>query len=94
MKTSTLLLASALLLPAFTAAAAAAPPPRPVPVILDTDIGDDIDDTWALALALKSPELDMKLVVTDYGNTEHRAKIVARVLEVAGRTDIPIGIGI
>ena len=94
MKTSTLLLASALLLPAFTAAAAAAPPPRPVPVILDTDIGDDIDDTWALALALKSPELDVKLVVTDYGNTEHRAKIVARVLEVAGRTDIPIGIGI
>jgi inosine-uridine nucleoside N-ribohydrolase len=64
------------------------------PVILDTDIGDDIDDTWALALALKSPELDVRLVVTDFGNTEHRAKIVARLLEVAGRTDIPIGIGI
>ena len=33
-----------------------------VPVILDTDIGGDIDDTWALAMLLKSPELDLKLV--------------------------------
>jgi len=65
-----------------------------VPVILDTDIGDDIDDTWALALALKSPELDVKLVLTDFGDTEQRARLVARVLELAGRTDIPIGIGI
>ena len=32
--------------------------------------------------------------MTDFGNTEHRAKLVARVLELAGRTDIPIGIGI
>ena len=75
-------------------ALAAQAPGRPVPVILDTDIGDDIDDTWALALALKSPELDVKLVVTDFGNTEQRAKLVARVLELAGRTDIPIGIGV
>jgi len=76
---------------------AVAQPPAaraPIPVILDTDIGDDIDDTWALILALKSPELDVKLVVTDFGNTEQRAKLVARVLELAGRTDIPIGIGI
>ena len=76
---------------------AVAQPPAaraPIPVILDTDIGDDIDDTWALVLVLKSPELDVKLVVTDFGNTEQRAKLVARVLELAGRTDIPIGIGI
>jgi inosine-uridine nucleoside N-ribohydrolase len=90
MKTSIALLAFALLLP--VAAAPAARPP--IPVVIDTDIGDDIDDTWALALALKSPELDLKLVVTDFGNTEHRAKIVARLLEVAGRTDVPIGIGV
>ena len=79
------------------AAGAQAPPPSarpPIPVILDTDIGDDIDDTWALVLALKSPELDLRLVVTDFGNTEHRAKLVARVLELAGRTDIPIGVGV
>jgi inosine-uridine nucleoside N-ribohydrolase len=82
------------LLPLGAPAGAAAPAPPPLPVILDTDIGDDIDDTWALVLALKSPEIDLRLVVTDYGNTEHRAKIVARILEIAGRTDIPIGIGI
>ncbi|MGQ9514088.1 MAG: nucleoside hydrolase [Thermoproteota archaeon] len=67
---------------------------KKVPVILDTDIGEDIDDTWALAMLLKSPELDVKLVVTDTGNTVYRAKIVAKMLEIAGRTDIPVGIGL
>jgi len=94
MTAPTALVVLALLVPAVPMAAEI-PAGRPrVPVILDTDIGDDIDDTWALVLALKSPELDVKLVVTDFGNTEHRAKIVARLLEIAGRTDIPIGIGI
>jgi len=67
---------------------------RRIPVVLDTDIGSDIDDTWALALMLKSPELDVKLVVTDTGDTTSRAKIVARMLEVAGREDVPVGVGI
>jgi inosine-uridine nucleoside N-ribohydrolase len=73
----------------------AAPPASKarIPVILDTDIGDDIDDTWALVTILKSPELDLKLVVTDYGNTEYRARIVARLLEIAGRTDVTIAVG-
>jgi len=65
-----------------------------IPVILDTDIGGDIDDTWALTLMLRSPELDVKLIMTDTENTTYRAKIVAKMLEVAGRTDIPIGIGL
>jgi inosine-uridine nucleoside N-ribohydrolase len=93
LRSSILLLAASLVI----APATAARPPAaraPIPVILDTDIGDDIDDTWALALALKSPELDVKLVVTDFGNTVQRAKLAARVLELAGRTDVPIGIGI
>ena len=30
-----------------------------LPVILDSDIGDDIDDTWALGLLLRSPELEV-----------------------------------
>ena len=67
---------------------------KPIPVILDTDIGSDIDDTWALALLLKSPELDLKLVLTDTGNTTYRAQVAAKVLQAAGRTDIPIGIGL
>lgn len=65
-----------------------------IPVILDTDIGSDIDDTWALTMMLKSPELDVKLVMTDTGNTTYRAKIVARILEIGKRTDVPVGIGI
>ncbi|MCX6377271.1 MAG: nucleoside hydrolase [Armatimonadetes bacterium] len=65
-----------------------------IPVILDTDIGSDIDDTWALAMLLRCPELDVRLVVSDTGNTEYRAAIIARLLEVAGRTDVPVGIGI
>jgi inosine-uridine nucleoside N-ribohydrolase len=62
-----------------------------IPVILDTDIGDDIDDTWALVMLLKSPEFDIKMVIGDNHNGIYRAKIIARMLEIAGRTDIPIG---
>lgn len=66
----------------------------PIPVILDTDIGDDIDDTWALGLLLKSPELDLKLVVGDYGRAEYRARLLAKFLERAGRTDVAVGMGL
>jgi inosine-uridine nucleoside N-ribohydrolase len=66
---------------------------KPIPVILDTDIGDDIDDTWAIAMMLKSPELDVKLIVSEVGNTPLRTREIARLLEVAGRTDIPVAVG-
>ena len=65
-----------------------------IPVILDTDIGLDIDDTWALGLLLKSPELDVKLITTSSDNTTVKTKLVAKFLERVGRTDIPIGIGL
>lgn len=69
-------------------------PAGPIPVIVATDIGDDIDDTWALGLLLKCPELDVKLVVGDYGKAEYRAKLIAKMLEVAGRTDVAVGVGL
>lgn len=65
-----------------------------VSVILDTDIGTDIDDTWALAQALRSPEIDLKLVVTATGDTDYRAALVAKFLEVTGNTQVAIGIGL
>ena len=65
-----------------------------IPVIYDTDIGGDIDDTWALALLLRCPELDVKLVTTEVGDTKAKAQIVAKFLDTMGRGDIPIGIGI
>ncbi len=65
-----------------------------IPVIFDTDIGDDIDDTWALGFLLRCPELDLKLAVGDNGKSEYRAKLLAKFLQVAGRSDVPIGIGL
>lgn len=76
------------------ARAAEGVPTGKVAAILDTDIGDDIDDTWALGLLLKSPEVDLKMVVTDFGNAPYRAKIVAKFLEAAKRTDVAVGMGI
>jgi inosine-uridine nucleoside N-ribohydrolase len=64
-----------------------------VPVILNTDIGDDIDDTWALVMLLKSPQLDLRLVTTTYGKAIYRARLICRILAVAGRTDVPVGLG-
>ncbi len=68
--------------------------PSPIPVILDTDIGDDMDDTWALALLLKSPELDLKLVVGDYGRADYRARLLAKLLDRSWRSDVPVGVGL
>jgi inosine-uridine nucleoside N-ribohydrolase len=66
---------------------------RPIPVILDTDIGDDIDDALALALALQSPELDVRAVNTVLQHRERRADLVWKILALYGRTDIPVGMG-
>lgn len=82
-------LALALLLGAAAAEQAAAK----TPVIFDTDIGDDIDDTWALAMLLRIPDFDLKLVTTTCGKAEYRAKLIARLLTVAKRSDVPIGLG-
>jgi inosine-uridine nucleoside N-ribohydrolase len=67
--------------------------PRPTPVILATDIGDDIDDTWALGFLLKCPELSLKLVATEYGKAPYRAKLLAKFLEKTGHANVPIAVG-
>jgi inosine-uridine nucleoside N-ribohydrolase len=67
---------------------------KKIPVIVDTDIGSDIDDMWALVFMLKCPELDPKLVVSCTGDTFYRAKLLAKTLELAGRTDVEVGVGI
>jgi inosine-uridine nucleoside N-ribohydrolase len=66
---------------------------HPIPVILATDIGDDIDDTWALGLLLKCPELRLKLVATEFGKAPYRAKLLGKFLEQTGHADIPIAVG-
>ena len=56
------------------------------PVILDTDIGTDIDDAFALALVINSPELELLGVTTVAGDTQARARLAAKLLWEAGGT--------
>ena len=63
-------------------------------VILDTDIGDDIDDAFALALLLRSPEVKLLGITTAFGDTELRARLVDRYLAAVGRSDIPVEAGV
>lgn len=62
-------------------------------VILDTDIGDDIDDAIALALALKMPQIVTKGVITTYRNAKMRTKIALALLDGWKRMDIPVYAG-
>jgi purine nucleosidase len=66
-------------------------------IILDTDLamgapGSDIDDGFALALALADPELDVDLVTTVNGNTDvdTATLLCLELLHRLGRTDVPV----
>ncbi|MBB6671962.1 nucleoside hydrolase [Cohnella nanjingensis] len=63
-------------------------------VIIDTDIGSDIDDAMAIALALRSPELKLEGVTTVYGDARLRARMVSKMLMLSGRTGIPVLAGL
>ncbi len=73
-----------------TAASLAAPEK----VIIDTDIGDDIDDAFAVGLALASKELDIVGITSAWGNTSLRLQLLDRLLCETGRSDIPVATGI
>ena len=60
--------------------------PSKIPIILDTDIGTDIDDAFALALVINSPELELLGVTTVAGDTQARARLAAKLLWEAGGT--------
>jgi inosine-uridine nucleoside N-ribohydrolase len=79
------------LLALASVAAAAAPPAQKV--VVSTDIGDDIDDAFALALLLRSPELDVLGIASAWGDTALRAQLLQRLLQQAGRSEIPLAIG-
>ena len=66
---------------------------KPVPIIFDTDIGDDIDDALALALALQSPELDVRAVTTVADDVESRTRLAWKELGLYHRHDIPLAPG-
>jgi inosine-uridine nucleoside N-ribohydrolase len=66
----------------------------PTHVIFDTDAGTDIDDLYALALILNHPNLNLLGVTTVSGDTQARARLVAKMLRLADRPDVPVAAGI
>ncbi len=65
-----------------------------VRILFDTDIGDDIDDALALALALESPEIEIVGITTVFRNTAARTQLILEELAVYGRENIPVYTGI
>lgn len=63
-------------------------------VILDTDIGDDIDDAFALALIYANKNIDLLGVTTVFKNTVARAKQVHEFFKLHGETNISVRAGI
>ena len=59
-------------------------------VLLDTDIGSDIDDSAALAYLLAQEKCDLLGVTTVSGEPVRRAQMVSALLRAAGRSDIPV----
>ncbi len=63
-------------------------------ILLDTDIGDDIDDAYALALALLDPAIELVGITTVWGDTSARARMARHLLDVFGHGDIPVYEGV
>ena len=62
-------------------------------IILDTDIGTDIDDAWAVGFVAQHPGFEtLAITITDQ-NTPARAKVACKLLARAGRTEIPVAVG-
>ncbi len=66
---------------------------EPIPVYLDCDTG--VDDAVALAYLIASPAIDLVGIGTVSGNTSaaQAARNTLDLLELAGRTDIPVAVG-
>ena len=71
----------------------ASPQPARMKVVLDTDIGTDIDDAWALGYALKSPSFQLLGVTVTDADTVQRARLACKLLYRLGRTDVPVAVG-
>src|SRR6201996_2313732 len=62
-------------------------------VIIDTDPG--VDDAFALLLAMRSPELRIEGITPVAGNVPLELTLpnALRMVEIAGRSDIPVAVG-
>jgi inosine-uridine nucleoside N-ribohydrolase len=82
-----------LLAAAFVAAPDLAIAQGRMKVLLDTDIGTDIDDAWAMGYALESPTFDLLGVTVTDADTPKRARLACKLLYRLGRTDVPVAVG-
>jgi inosine-uridine nucleoside N-ribohydrolase len=64
-----------------------------IPIIFDTDIGDDIDDALALTVALNSPEIHIVGITTVFRDAPRRALLARELLGMMGRNEVPVVAG-
>ena len=57
------------------------PPPIPLDVIIDTDIGTDLDDSLALLYSLHLPNINILGITTMYGPSKLRASIAQKICD-------------
>lgn len=62
-------------------------------ILIDTDVGDDIDDAFALVWALASPRVKVSAILTAHGDTLLRARLIARMLQLRNRKDVKVFVG-
>ncbi len=74
-------------------ARAEASPVAPMPVIVDSDFGGDIDDAFAMALLLSSPRFKPLLISASSGDAVLRGKLLKQFLARTGHADIPLVVG-
>jgi inosine-uridine nucleoside N-ribohydrolase len=77
--------------PAQSQSASAA---HPTKIIIDSDLGDDVDDVFALGLALTSPEFEILGISSAWGDTQLRARMIDRLLAETNATNIPVAEGV
>ncbi|MGC4190242.1 MAG: nucleoside hydrolase [Thermomicrobiales bacterium] len=68
----------------------------PIRIVLDTDIGTDVDDCIALAFLLGSPEIQLDAITTVYADVALRARMARKLLALRGgdAATIPVYEGI
>ena len=62
----------------------------PTKVLLDTDIGSDIDDAVCLAYLLAQPECELLGITTVTGEAEKRARMASALCKVAGKSAVKV----
>ena len=64
-----------------------------ISLILDTDLGDDVDDVFALAYAARHPRINLCAVTTVLGDTRWRAALALRLLDEMGVDNVTVAAG-